>query len=79
MNMKAEAVISKNRKYVELDSGETFPISKYQKSHGLEDGQRVTVKIDNEYPESCDDNPFCEGDETCIICLYKNNVAVLEL
>jgi hypothetical protein len=74
-----EGTIVKNGKYVKLSSGETYPISKYQKNHGLSEGQNVVLKIDTEYPESCDSNPFCEGDETCIICLCNNKVGILEL
>ena len=77
--MKTEGIITESRKYVKLDNGETYPISKYQKNHELSEGQKFVVKIDTEYPESCDNNPFCEGDETCIICLCNNKVAVLEL
>lgn len=72
-----EATITKNGKYVELD-GKTYPISKYQKNHGLTDGCKVNVNIDTEYPESCDNDPFCEGDETCIICLCNNKVAIIK-
>jgi guanylate kinase len=75
--MKTEGIITESKKYVKLDNGETYPISKYQKNHELSEGQKVVVKIDTEYPESCDS--FCEGDETCIICLCNNKVAVLEL
>jgi len=75
--MKTEGIITESKKYVKLDNGETYPISKYQKNHKLSEGQKVVVKIDTEYPESCDS--FCDGDETCIICLYNNKVAVLEL
>ena len=75
--MKTEGIITESRNYVKLDNGEIYPISKYQKNHGLGEGQKVFVKIDAEYPESCDS--FCDGDETCIICLCNNKVAVLEL
>lgn len=77
--MRAEGVITENGKCVKLSNGQVFPISKYQKNHGLIDGREVVVGIQTEYPESCDKNPFCEGDETCIICLCNNNVAVLRL
>ena len=75
--MKQEGVITKSRECVQLENGEVFSISKYQKNHGLGEGQKVVVKIDTEYPESCD--TFCEGDESCIICLCNNKVAVLEI
>jgi hypothetical protein len=75
--MKQEGIITKSRECVQLENGEVFSISKYQKNHGLGEGQRVVVKIDTEYPESCD--TFCEGDESCIICLCNNKVAVLEI
>jgi hypothetical protein len=77
--MKQEGIITKSREYIQLENGEVFSISKYQKNHGLSEGQKVVVKIDTEYPESCDNSPFCEGDESCIICLYNNKVAVLEI
>lgn len=77
--VKAEGVIAEDGKCVELSNSQTFPISKYQKNHGLLDGRMVVVKIDTEYPESCDSNPFCEGDETCVVCLLNNKVAVLIL
>ena len=75
--MKQEGIITQSKKGVQLENGEVFSISKYQKNHGLSEGQKVVVKIDTEYPESCDS--FCEGDETCIICLCNNKVAVLEI
>jgi hypothetical protein len=75
--MKQEGIITKSRECVQLENGEVFSISKYQKNHGLNEGQKVVVKIDTEYPESCD--TFCEGDESCIICLCNNKVAVLEI
>jgi hypothetical protein len=75
--MKQEGIITKSRECVQLENGEVFSISKYQKNHGLGEGQKVVVKIDTEYPESCD--TFCEGDESCIICLCNNKVAVLEI
>jgi len=75
--MKQEGIITKSRKCVQLENGEVFSISKYQKNHGLGEGQKVVVKIDTEYPESCD--TFCEGDESCIICLCNNKVAVLQI
>jgi hypothetical protein len=75
--MKQEGIITKSRECVQLENGEVFSISKYQKNHGLGEGQKVVVKIDTEYPESCD--TFCEGDESCIICLNNNKVAVLEI
>jgi hypothetical protein len=75
--MKQEGVITKSRECVQLENGEVFSISKYQKNHGLGEGQKVVVKIDTEYPESCD--TFCEGDESCIICLCNNKVAVLQI
>ena len=57
--MEKEGIITESKKYVKLDNGETYPISKHQKNHRLVEGQRVVVKIDTEYPESCDNNPFC--------------------
>ncbi len=63
---------------VRFDDGQLLKISKYQKDLNLTEGQEVSVKIDNEYPESCDNNPFCEGDETCIECLIKNKIAVIK-
>jgi hypothetical protein len=75
--MKQEGIITKSRECVQLENGEVFSISKYQKNHGLGEGQKVVVKIDTEYPESCD--TFCEGDESCIICLCNNKVAVLQI
>jgi hypothetical protein len=77
--MKQEGIITQSKKCVQLENGEVFSISKYQKNHGLSEGQKVVVKIDTEYPESCDSNPFCEGDESCIICLCNNKVAVLQI
>ena len=77
--MKQEGIITKSRKCVQLENGEVFSISKYQKNHKLNEGDKVVVKIDTEYPESCDNNPFCEGDESCIICLCNNKVVVLEI
>lgn len=75
--MENKGVVTSGGKYVQLDNGEVFPISRYQKNHGLNDGQETIVKIGTEYPESCDNNPFCEGDETCIVCLCNNKVAIL--
>ena len=77
--MKQEGVITKSRECVQLENGEVFSISKYQKNHGFSEGQKVVVNIDTEYPESCDNNPFCMGDESCIICLNNNKVAVLQV
>lgn len=77
--MILHGIITKDREHVKLENGEIFSISKYQKNLGLCDGDNVIInKIDVEYPESCDNNPFCHGDETCIICLYNNKVAILE-
>jgi hypothetical protein len=75
--MKIEATITEDKKHVKLDTGEVYSISKYHRNYELSEGLRVSVTIDNEYPESCDTNPFCEGDETCIECLYRNEVANL--
>lgn len=77
--MKTEGIITESKKYVKLDNGETYPISKHQKNIELSEGQKVVVNIDTEYPESCDNNPFCDGDETCIICLVNNKVAILDI
>ena len=49
--MKQEGIITKSREYIQLENGEVFSISKYQKNHGLSEGQKVVVKIDTEYPE----------------------------
>jgi hypothetical protein len=71
-------VIVNGGTYVKFhDDDKIYPISKHHKNHGLTDGELFLAKIDNEYPESCDNNPFCEGDETCIICLHSNKVAIL--
>lgn len=75
--MKEKATIIKGGKYVQLENGDNLPLSKHNKNLGLIEGQEVFVSIDNEYPESCDNNPFCEGDETCIICLCNNKVAII--
>jgi len=63
---------------VRFSDGQLLEVSKYQKDLVLTEGQEVTVKVDNEYPESCDNNPFCMGDETCIECLLKNKIAVIK-
>jgi hypothetical protein len=60
---------------IEFRNGEIYPISKHNKNHGLDESQEVEANIDTEYPEQCDNNPFCEGDETCVICLNSNKVA----
>lgn len=31
----------------------------------------VEVFLTHEYPESCQEDPFCMGDETCILCLKQ--------
>lgn len=74
--MKQEATIINNNK-IKLENGEIYPISKNQKNHGYPVGQRVLINIDTEYPEACDNDPFCMGDETCIVCLCNNKVAKL--
>jgi hypothetical protein len=63
---------------VRFADGELLKISKYQKDLILTEGQEVKVIKDTEYPESCDDDPFCMGDETCIECLLKNKIAVIK-
>jgi hypothetical protein len=55
---------------IEVD-GVLYPISKDQKNLNLVDGSELSVITTTEYPESCDTNPFCEGDETCVICLIQ--------
>ena len=37
----------------------------------LFDGKEVEFVLISEYPESCHDDPFCMGDETCIQCLQQ--------
>lgn len=34
-------------------------------------GQEIEFQIIEEIPESCHNNPFCNGDETCIQCYIK--------
>jgi hypothetical protein len=63
---------------VRFADGQLLKISKYQKDLTLTEGQEVKVVIDTEYPESCDNNPFCIGDESCIECLLKNKIAVIK-
>lgn len=58
--------------------GVKYPISKFQKYNKFSDGQEVDVIIETEYPESCDGNLFCMGDETCIVCLLSNKVAIIQ-
>ena len=40
------------------------PISQFE-------GKEVEFEIVEEIPESCHNNPFCEGNETCIQCYIK--------
>ena len=58
--------------------GVEYPISKFQKYSKYSDGQEVNVVIDTEYPESCDGDPFCMGDESCVVCLINNKVAIIQ-
>lgn len=37
----------------------------------LFDGKEVTFHVNHEYPESCQQDPFCMGDETCIQCMIQ--------
>lgn len=67
-------VVTLNRNI--LVNGQVYPVSKYQKDKKLIVGEEVEVKLENEYPESCD--VFCEGDETCMICFYGNEVAIIK-
>jgi len=68
-----EGIVLKNG-LIEVE-GKSYAISKTQKNHILQEGEKVDVTIDTEYPEACDS--FCDGDETCMICLYNNNVVFL--
>jgi hypothetical protein len=64
--------------HVRFADGELLKISKYQRDLTFTEGEEVKVKIDTEYPESCDNDPFCMGDETCIQCLLTNKIAVIK-
>lgn len=64
-------------KYVIVE-GVEYPISKFQKYGNFSDNQEVDVIIDTEYPESCDGDSFCMGDETCVVCLLNNKVAIIQ-
>lgn len=57
----------------------SYPLSKYQPTfvpRSISD--EVEVSLFFEYPDHCDENPFCEGDETCQICFYNNKVAYIK-
>ena len=54
---------------VKTETGKIYPITKDQDEKDFSEGQEVNVRIGTEYPKHCDENPMCEGDETCIACL----------
>jgi hypothetical protein len=66
--------IVKENRWIEVD-GKEYRISKNQNDIKPELGTSINVELINEYPEGCDNNPFCDGDETCMICYYNNTVA----
>jgi hypothetical protein len=59
---------------VVLVNGEEISFSKTVDKNRYEVGSELDVRLDFEYPSSCDNNPFCDGDETCVVCLYNNKV-----
>ena len=46
-------------------------IEDYKIFHNLKPNMDVEFKIIEKIPESCYNNPHCEGDETCIQCYVK--------
>lgn len=61
-----------------LVENDIYSFSKNTDLTNLNVGDEIEIQIDCEYPASCDNNPFCEGDETCIICYYRNPVAFIK-
>ena len=59
-----------------LSITETLPlhpsdVEKYTKGVIHFSDELVDFYVSHEYPESCNDDPFCMGDETCIQCLQQ--------
>jgi hypothetical protein len=73
-----KGIISNDRNHVIVDD-KKISITKTQKNHNYEVGTEVGIEIGTEYPEDCDNNPFCEGDETCSICLINNKIAIIKI